>query len=271
MALACAMAHAALSTPATAATNAEREARARDIRQASERLDAELAAHGGSFEKWAESLKDYREDIARAKGPHMGGLQFQSQSIRIIRTDDLDAQPEGYRPFDAIVAFDRQLKERGIDLIVAIIPSKLCVYPDYLVVASNQAARAPADRQVAPCIKRLHKKLLEANVEVVDLYTAFQEACAKQADAVPYVYAADSHWKNAGARVAKVLPAAAIKPGDTLAVKLTPWSAVEKTYGRCQRGSLPQPEIEIEKPHYLAELPGAPTMTADDVRRGGEE
>ena len=457
----------------------EKAARTAAIQRELATINAQLAAHGGTFEKWAGELKPFREDLPfLGKVPARDGLQFQGQSARVIQCDDLDALPEGCRPFEAIAHFDRQLKARGIDLILAIIPSKICVYPDYLNVATNQPARCPADRQVALGVKRLNQKLLEADIEVIDLYTAYQEARAKTQDKVPLVYQRDAHWKNAGCRVAadeigarlqrydfvktaltprnrylfkpgsradgikadpdlhlvedrdgkpyadvgdspvvvtgdsyatynrrsdgptghisaqvglriglpvtllsheglsyqmplalgelpghlkgrrvivwtfndrmlpltagknawakvdlteqaaaltttaaapvaaarsvtvtlgevsappskeapyahyyllayskdqdavlhilamhnrKILPTAALQPGDKIQVRLSPWSAVAKTHGRIQSGTLPTVQLQINKPHYLAEIPGAPLLTEVDLKRAGEE
>jgi hypothetical protein len=435
---------------------APREERAAAIQQELATLQAQLKANGGTYETWAEKLRPY-----------------QGKSAQVIQCDDLATLPEACRPFEVMVDLDRQLKARGIDLIVAIIPSKLCVYPDYLHIAPGQPARAPADRQVAMALKRLHQQLLEADVEVIDLYTAFQAARDKNRDEQLLVYANDSHWNNAGCRVAadsiaarlrrydfvqaalargnpfvheqtsrsdgnkadpdihvirrrdggayqdaprspvlitgdsyalynqhlqahlsaqvaariglpvtllaeeglsynlpvklagrpgwladrrvvvwtfndkmlplasgrggwvkaklpaaeagpadaaatgdakvvtatiaevsapppkdapyphyylvayakdvdavlhilamrhrQILPAATLQPGDKIEVKLTPWKIVEKTHGRIQSGTLPTVELQITKPHYLAEMPGAPVLTAADLHRAGEE
>jgi len=69
----------------------------------------------------------------------------------------------------------------------------------------------------------------------------------------------------------KILPAASLKPGDQIKVKLTPWSKVAKTHGRIQTGTLPTTSLQITKPHYLAEIPGAPSLTEADLQRAGEE
>jgi hypothetical protein len=440
----------------------EQAARKAAIAKELDTINAQLQAHGGSFEKWAEELQPYREDLQFVgKVPSKGNLNFSGASVAFLKDDAL-----ALSGFDVILDLHRQLKARGTDLILTIIPSKLCVYPDYVQVAPGQPARCPADRQVALGAKKLYAKLLENDVEVIDLYTAYQEARDKTQDKVRYVYQTDSHWNNAGCRLAadrigerlqrydfvkaalakgnpftfkpgsradgnkadpdmhfvqrtdgseykdvddapvvltgdsfsvynvhlkahlsaqvalrtgvpvtlmgheglsfdlpvklaqeptyatnrrvlvwtfndkmlakarwvkaelpattaapavvaevktvtatitevsapplknapypnyyllayakdqdavlhilamyqrKILPAATLRPGDKIEVTLTPWSKVAKTHGRIQSGRLPTVELQIKKPHYLAEIPGAPVLTDADLQRAGEE
>jgi len=63
----------------------------------------------------------------------------------------------------------------------------------------------------------------------------------------------------------KLLPAAAVKKGDTLAVKLTTWSALEGKYGKINTAEISDVELAAGLAHYWAELPGqgpAPTVEA---------
>jgi hypothetical protein len=176
----------------------EQAARKAAIAKELDTINAQIKAHGGSFEKWAEELTPYREDLQFVgKVLPKGDLNFSSQSVAFLKNDAL-----ALSGFDVILDLHRQLKARGTDLIFAMIPSKLCVYPDYVQVAPGQPARCPADRQVALGAKQLYKKLLENEVEVVDLFTAYQEARDKTQDKVSYVYQGDTHWNNAGCRLA---------------------------------------------------------------------
>lgn len=120
----------------------------------------------------------------------------------------VEYQREKGRPFEAILQFDRDLKQLGIDLIVAFIPSKLSVYPDYPLrdprdgETGPQPLRAPADRLVSVAVMRLMQQLLEHDVEVIDLHTAFRDYRRTRGDEPSLYYADDSHWLNLGARVA---------------------------------------------------------------------
>jgi hypothetical protein len=191
----------AAASPVEATRDAEAKARADAIRQTLVMLEQELQECGGSWEAWAKSLEPYREELRAIlptpwPWPAKHGYVFQGRAIELILTDDLDQKPDGERPFDAIVHLDRQLKERGIDLILMLVPSKLGIYPDYL------SDKAPAHRNVSLAVKRLEKKLLEHDVEVIDLFTPFREFRREKGDEVPLYYVKDSHWLNRGARLA---------------------------------------------------------------------
>lgn len=191
--------------------------RQQSIRQALAVIDAQLEAHGGSWESWAEDVRPYRDDIdgfltdwKRFKWPWPAkrGFVFQGAAIKVHLADSLVDLPKGERPFDAIVHFDRQLKALGIDLIVAIIPSKLSVYPDYIhaaVEGESRPARAPEDRIVAlPTIQFMHA-LLKNDVEVVNLHEAFRQFRRDNADEAALFYTRDSHYLNQGARLSAQL------------------------------------------------------------------
>jgi hypothetical protein len=52
-------------------------------------------------------------------------------------------------------------------------------------------------------------------------------------------------------------------------VRLTPWSDVQETYARLHGGSLPDPMVEIMKPHFWGVVEGAPVLAPEDIT--GEE
>lgn len=69
----------------------------------------------------------------------------------------------------------------------------------------------------------------------------------------------------------KVLPIAKTRNGAILKLRLTPWSAVEKRYGKLQSGNLPSVDLEIEKTAYWGELPGQPGLTDAELARAGQD
>ena len=203
-------------SPALADADARRQEkadRAAAIRRTLKAIEQEVANHGGSWEAWATRLKDYRDDIRsyvtdwktyKWPWPAEKGYVFQGAAVQMQLLDSLEGLPEGEDPFASIVHFDRQLKSLGIDLIIAFIPSKLSVYPDYLQAAiqgETRPARAPADRNVSLATKRLMKRLLEADVEVVDLHAAFSAYRKAHGEDKPTWYQRDSHYLNRGARL----------------------------------------------------------------------
>lgn len=213
-------------------------ARAEAIHTTLSNIQEELKTHGGTWERWAESLKPYREDIRDFDvrpdvypwpWPARKGYIFQGAAIRLHLTNGFDGLPPDGRPLDSIVHFDRQLKTLGIDLIVAIIPAKLTVYPDYIRAAvegeATRPARAPADRNVCLATKRLMMELLEKDVEVVDLHRTFADYRRQNGDEAPLFYVQDSHYRNLGARVAASNIAERLKRHDFVQKALAAGSA----------------------------------------------
>ena len=182
--------------------------RADAIRRTLAAIEQQLAAHGGSWEKWSESLKTYREDLKgcyklKWPWPAEKGYVFQGAAIEIIRRESFYDLPDGERPLESLVHFSRQLKALGIDLIVAIIPSKLSIHPEYIHTAiegGTRPVRAPKDRMVSVAVTQLMYDLLRNDVEVVNLHEAFREFRLKSGDGVPLFYVGDGHYLNRGAQ-----------------------------------------------------------------------
>ena len=204
----------------TLAADEQREkelaARAEAIKKTLANINEEIKECGGSWEKWEESLKEYRDDIRgyitnwKAFGwpwPAKKGYVYQGAAVKIHLLDDFaDELPKGERPSESIIHFDKQCKALGIDLIVAIIPSKLSVYPDYTYAGvegePRRVARVPGHGNVDIVLKRLMHRLLESDVEVVDLNAVFAAYRKKHGESAELFYVRDGHYKNLGARVA---------------------------------------------------------------------
>jgi hypothetical protein len=186
--------------PSAASDKAEdpsRKARQAAIAQTIVAIDAEVKQYGGgTWETWAETLKPFRQALASAKTAK-DNWSFRDQDRQLLQLDTLDGLPDGQRPFDAFLHFDRQLKAKGIDLIVVLIPDKTAIYPDYLV------KDVPCDRLISIQVKHLMKKLSENDVEVVDLYTAYRDYRLKDGDKHHLYYdTGDTHWRNLGCQIA---------------------------------------------------------------------
>jgi hypothetical protein len=149
---------------------------------------------GGSWEQWAESLKEFRADLKGKQPKH--GFRFRGADTRVVMVDNVEQLRAGKAPYETIVSTHKQLKERGIDLIVMFIPDKLATYPDYL------ANKVPEHRLVAVQMKRFIKELNEAGVEAIDLYTIYRDTRRANKDKEHIFYNRDSHWRNYGARIA---------------------------------------------------------------------
>lgn len=116
----------------------------------------------------------------------------------------------------------------GVDLIVAIIPSKLSVHPDYFYAAvpgEKRPTRAPADRMVSLATRHLLYRLLKNDVEVVDLHKAFADFRHEHGDDVPLFYTRDGHYVNRGARLSAVKIAERLRRYDFVreALKSNPY------------------------------------------------
>jgi hypothetical protein len=92
-----------------------------------------------------------------------------------------------------VVAADRWLQQRGIDLVFVPIPRMVEVYAEHFVDP------CPADGIVAPHVRRVLLDMLEADVEAFDAFPRFRAGRNPDPD---YLYlAADTHWAPAGMRL----------------------------------------------------------------------
>ena len=181
------------------------DARAKAIADTRAEIEQTLAARGGTWESWAGQLAEYRADLKAHKKAKLtkDGMGFSWEGYRMHAVDDITSRPEGQNPFLALLHLDRELKKLGIDLIVAIIPAKLSIYPDFALKAEDEAVRAPEDRMVALATQHMLYRLLTNNVEVVNLHTVFRDYRKEHGDKRLLYYGnTDTHWLNLGAQVA---------------------------------------------------------------------
>jgi len=101
-------------------------------------------------------------------------------------------------PIQAIVRFENQLQEKGIDLLVVIVPGKASIYPDK--VSGKLSAE---DAGEFSHTNRTLQQLSEAGIKVVDLFEPFaQERLRDQQLGSTMYLERDTHWKSRGARLA---------------------------------------------------------------------
>ena len=101
-------------------------------------------------------------------------------------------------PVAAIVDFRDQLAARGIQLLLLPVPNKESIYPDRVApsLAGQRSLLAPRTRDVLD-------RLRAANVEVIDLFSAFRAERDRDPHAVTSLYLAqDTHWSPAGVLLA---------------------------------------------------------------------
>jgi len=196
--------------------------RAESIAAARKLLLAQLAASGaGSWDAWSASVEPFRvalrERIAaakpnnpQAKGPSEARYEvleslgepprfeaWPSSYVRYIANAPVSTSEFISRTafVSSIGAISRWLASHGVDLVFVPVPKMTEVYPD------ERVAGAPADRIVAPQMRRGLLELLERNVEVVDLLPLFLEA--RKRPGAPSLYQrSDPHWAWEGQRIA---------------------------------------------------------------------
>jgi hypothetical protein len=104
------------------------------------------------------------------------------------------SKPEWADPLAAIVDFQKQLKARGIDLLLAPVPPKGSVYPEELDSAFGAAGAAGGE--AAPYLHRFYEELRSAGVDVLDLTEIFRKN--RDNERGPVFCKTDTHWSGVG-------------------------------------------------------------------------
>ncbi len=113
-------------------------------------------------------------------------------------------------PLPAILDFHRQLKERGIELVLVPVPPKAAIYPEKFSAAAGVTIAA------APYLRAFYEQLRAGGVDVLDLTPVF--IANREHERGDVFCQTDSHWSGVGTmlaaqaiaeRVKTKLPAAA--------------------------------------------------------------
>lgn len=100
-------------------------------------------------------------------------------------------KPDAADPIAAILDFQRQLRERGIELWLVPVPPKAAIYPEKIAPAVNLP---PAE--TAPYLRGFLEELRSRGVNIVDLSDTFVQ---NREGTHGLVYCkSDSHWSGAG-------------------------------------------------------------------------
>lgn len=170
--------------------------------------EAELQAWGGSWEAWCGLLADFHADVRQQLDTRptelrgligKDGFLFFRGDLDYLVSGDLRDQPDGRDPYPAIVDFNQQLKARGIDLLLVLIPTKAEVFPEKV----SDEAPTGAKPYVAPYCRKLLGELAAAGVEIVDLLPTFVEQRGG-GDELLYM-SQDTHWTPRGVKLAAKL------------------------------------------------------------------
>ncbi len=180
--------------------------RARSLADTKAAIEAELARNGGTWEAWNANLAEFRRWITlvheKQRYEPSGPFCFGAPGILALTLPTFEGSAPGANPVVMISALHAQLSQRGVDLVVVVIPNKEDIYPDRLTHA------APRSREVAVASKRLLAHLVDQGVEVVDLFAEFN-ACRSRGEEIYQPY--DSHWNPLGVRRAALAIAARLQ------------------------------------------------------------
>ena len=109
-------------------------------------------------------------------------------------------------PIPAILDFQRQLKGRGIELLLVPVPPKAGIHSDKILTGVSVDEQA-----TLAALQGFYKELTSAGVEVLDLAPQFAALCkSPEPNETPYCKT-DTHWSPAGCQLAAKTIAAAVQ------------------------------------------------------------
>ena len=139
-----------------------------------------------------------------AKRP--GRWLFYRQDVEfLVQPSPLDVRSAKLdNPIQAILKFRDQLKAKGVELMVVVVPGKPSVYPERL-------SRLPLDSgRIESHGKVILDSLTSLGLNTVDLYTPFQAAKKYDERFGPLYLDDDTHWTPRGAELAAAVIAGAV-------------------------------------------------------------
>jgi SGNH hydrolase-like domain, acetyltransferase AlgX len=110
-----------------------------------------------------------------------------TEAVQVSRSP----RPEWADPIPAIVDFDKQLKDRGIQLLLVPIPSKAEIYLDKILPEVRISGS-----DIAPLTGLFYNELRSQGVDVLDLAPLFLAYRAKEPEAL--FCKTDTHWSGVG-------------------------------------------------------------------------
>jgi hypothetical protein len=160
------------------------------LSEAQQKLRSELASKVQSSEKKNAAA------CAEADGWLFFAAEFRLLSLGRFWGDEAakvsrSHKPELADPIPAIVDFQKQLKARGIDLLVVPVPPKAAVYPEKILPAFDGRTE-----DAAPLLHRFYDELRAAGVDVLDLTPPFIQNRDDKRNGV--FCRTDSHWSGLG-------------------------------------------------------------------------
>jgi acetyltransferase AlgX (SGNH hydrolase-like protein) len=104
-------------------------------------------------------------------------------------------KPEWADPIPAIVDFNKQLKDRGIQLLLVPVPPKAEIYPDKILPEVHVSGS-----EITPLMGLFYDELRSQGVDVLDLALSFLAYRTKEQEAV--FCKTDTHWSGIGCMLA---------------------------------------------------------------------
>ena len=164
------------------------------LSEAQQRLRGELASKVQSSEKRNAAA------CAEPDGWLFFAAEFRLLSLGRFWGDEAPKvsrshKPELADPIPAIVDFQKQLKARGIDLLVVPVPPKAAIYPEKILSGFDVRSE-----DSAPVLHRFYDELRAAGVDVLDLTSLFIKNRDDKRGGV--FCKTDSHWSGLGCALA---------------------------------------------------------------------
>jgi hypothetical protein len=160
------------------------------LSESQQKLRAELAA------KVLASEKKNAAACAETDGWLFFAAEFRLLSLGRFWGDEAPKVSRSHKseladPVPAVLDFQKQLKARGIDLLVVPVPPKAAIYPEKIFPAFNVLSD-----DAAPLLHRFYDELRAAGVDVLDLTPLFSQNRDDKRGGV--FCKTDSHWSGLG-------------------------------------------------------------------------
>ncbi len=170
------------------------------IEKDKETIKQALSQNGGKWDAWDTKLRPFYKDLSSQVKSSPGQVLIQGPfhfaRIRYTHYSKLceAAQAGKPGPLMMLSSLNRQLRARGIDLIVVPFPNKEDIHADVF------SKLAPADGWFTPHRQQFLLKLLEADIETIDLTKPLQAARSR----FPFIFypQEDHHPADGGLQVA---------------------------------------------------------------------
>ena len=125
-------------------------------------------------------------------------LYYRQDVDFLVQPSPLDARSAKLdNPIQAILRFRDQLKAKGVELLVVIVPGKPSIYPERLTGRKSRAGNSIRSHG-----KVILDSLAKLGLHTVDLYSPLLTAKVGDADLGPLYLNDDTHWTPRGAELA---------------------------------------------------------------------